>query len=186
MLINDIYAGLTKLDPEHLQEVILRCHALLAINPTTTVPAQNKNDANPFYEGLYTSIADEVKKRTGSGSPPYRVFCKMQQALQRIYITHCKTAQEANAGWFPEQSRSEQASMIRLYAQLIVANVEARELPLVWSILANTVGDLAAIVDQSFPGYAGVGLLSYVQALRTRPETAQNRPVVARPVLAKG
>lgn len=171
----DILDQLPHLPPEQLQQLKDRVTVLLSVGGkgprkgkvATTAPT----GADAFAVGLYDALAAELKRRTQVRSLPFPVFAGSSQ-----YATHfqpaAKAAYEANAQWFPKQSRVELQSMLGLYAKLALDYLARQDRPAVWYNIAAALNALPQVVDQAFPGYAAAGMLGKVQSMRTRGHAA--------------
>lgn len=119
---------------------------------------------------IYTALAGEVAKQLGTKSAmPLSAFRKTQ-----IYSQWCQAvaqALEQHHQWFPKAERPETISMLRLYADMVISNLNSPEHPhgFGWRSVCWGLENLAVIVDKNFPDYARNGLLPLVAALRTKP-----------------
>lgn len=178
IVLDQMISSLPHLSPDDLKAIHDRCAALLSLGSGNgarlAVQRRVTSVEDEFAEMLYSAISDILMERTQIRCMPFRVFMA-QQASSKRYREMIAVANAANDKWFPKQSKAERASMIRLYAECIIKHLVSRHLPLTWhSTIPNAVGNLPAIIDRAFPGYAASGMLGQVQALRTK--TRQNRP----------
>ena len=164
MNVNEVFMALPHLSGAELRDVHNRASALLSIGPKTAVPARGADD---FARDMYIALADLLQKRTQVRSMPHHVFSR-QAAYRDQFLPAAQLAEEANAQWFPKQTKAERLSIVMLYAKLVLDDIAARSQPAVWRVISNAVMNLPQIVDQSFPGYAEAGLLGIVHRLRTQ------------------
>jgi hypothetical protein len=178
MKLDAVFAELLNLTADELRQVSARCQSLPAVSGTSMNQNFKQTDAGPFLEGLYLALCDELKHRIKADVIPYRIFAKAKANLHRTYVLGAKAASVANESWFPDQTRAEQASMVKLYAKLILDHLEEIGTPLLWPVIVHYVEALPGIIDAAFPGYARAGLLGKVQTLRTKgAEQADSGPV---------
>jgi len=162
---HDVLDALPTLSPDVLRAVHDRCVALLVVGGArlrASIPAGNDD----FAADLYTALTAELRARTQVNGPPYHVFRRLAQ--HKHFAECAQAAAAANAQWFPQQTRAERLSMLRLYARLVLDYVQEQHRPAVWPVIGAACAALPAVVDRAFPGYAESGLLGKVQALRTR------------------
>lgn len=166
---DQIAKSLLLLKPEELASVRDQATVLLALGSKKGTPRLELrvNGEEDYARDLYAAFAEELSARTRVRSMPYNVFCRNSQ-----YTTHfqpgARAAFQANAQWFPRQSRAERLSMVRLYAKLTLEYLAAQGRPAVWFNIAAALAVLPEVVDTAFPGYAASGLLGKVQTLRCK------------------
>lgn len=160
---------LAALPVEELQEVHSHAAALLAVGPKVRV--RTTPSVDEFSASFYAALAELMDTRTRVHSLPFAVFSRTAQYRDHLGPAMCLAA-EANRQWFPEQTKTERLSMVRLYAKLCVQYLDEQDRPLVWYNIAAAVSSLPGVVDRAFPGYAASGLLGKVQLLRTRKRLA--------------
>jgi hypothetical protein len=167
MRLDDIAAALPGLPATELQKLRDQVTVLLAIGPKGGEVLSSNGKPDAFVPLLYDALAAELKRATQAKAAPFSLFAKSS-----TYENHFKpgalVAAEANARWFPRQTRVEQASMATLYARLCVQWLQQQSRPLAWFSINFALQALPEIVDQAFPGYAASGLLGKVQLARTR------------------
>ena len=169
MAQQNIMDVLPHLPAEQLRSIRDQVTVLLAIGGkgAKAGPDVRGNAADDFARDLYEALAAELQRRTRAKSMPFSLFAGSNQ-----YETHFKAAarnaMDANALWFPKQSRAERMSMVQLYAKLALDYLAGQSRPMVWYNIAAAMNALPQVVDGAFPGYASAGLLGKVQALRTR------------------
>lgn len=163
--IAKLLTALPHLSPAELRTVHERCTALLAIGPQD--PADGAPGKAGFTMDLYGAIGDALLEITKVKSMPFPMFART--AAGKWFRDAAAVAQQANDIWFPRQTRAERLSMAKLYANLVLDHLAARERPAVWQNISAAVSSLPVIVDYAFPGYAAIGMLGKVQSLRTRP-----------------
>jgi len=144
-----------------------RCSALLAIGPKANAVNMDKGTSD-FAADLYKSIDDLLFERTRVRNAPYLVFLKTSNNAAK-YKEAALAAANANATWFPKQTRAERLSMCGIYARVILDYIAAREWVAVWPTINHRIGELPVLVEDAFPGYAANGMLGKVQTMRTQP-----------------
>lgn len=160
---DQLLAALPNLSAEALVRVRDQATILLNIGSKRGVEEQ----PDEFTAALYDALADELKRRTQVKQPPFRIF-SASVTFHDKFGPAARVASEANAAWFPRQSKAELTSMALLYAQVVVDHLQQRGIPAVWTAIASTLHALPQVMDQAFPGYAQAGLLGKVQQLRTK------------------
>lgn len=166
----DLFASLPHLPAEQLIKLRDQVTVLLAIGGKPAAKPGREIRANSeeeFAKDLYDAVAAELLRRTRAKSMPFSVFAGSNQ-FETHFKAAARSAFEANAVWFPKQTRAERQSMVRLYANLVLDYLAGQSRPAVWYNVSAAMAVLPQVVDQAFPGYAAAGLLGKVQVLRTR------------------
>ena len=125
-----------------------------------------------IYDALSTQVAHQLGSRTAMPLSAFRkipVYSQWSQA-----VAH---ALEQHHGWFPKATRPETISMLRLYADMVIGQLNSTEHihGFGWRSVCWGLENLAVIVDKNFPDYARNGLLHLVAALRTSPRIEEQK-----------
>lgn len=166
----DLLASLPHLSAVELEQVRDRVAVLLTLGPSPARRIERRGqalDADDFARDFYEAVARELQRRTQVKSAPYLQATKSKAFVER-FVPAAHSAFQANAQWFPKQTRIERGSMLGLYANLVLDDLARRGQPALWHSIAFAVSNLPQVVDQAFPGYAAAGLLGKVQSLRCR------------------
>lgn len=167
---DELLALLPTLPVEDLQRVKDQATLLLALSPKSALPRVElrAGGEQEFARDLYDALAAELLARTQVPAPHWNIFSRHNQ-FHSHFKPGAAAAYAANLAWFPKQSRAERASMLQLYARLVLDGLAAQGRPSHWHWVSDALRNLHAVVDSAFPGYAASGLLTKVQQLRTRP-----------------
>lgn len=167
MNATNLLEALPLLSPEDLKQLRDRASALLTVGPRAQlVPRTGSSDG--FTRDMYTSLNDALFRRTQVRGMPFEMF-RRTPTFKNHFAPAALSAGQANDQWFPKQTQPERLSMTQLYAKLILEHLDVCGSPVVWPLISFKLGELPAVVDQAFPGYAASGLLGKVQHLRCRP-----------------
>jgi hypothetical protein len=159
--VEKLIAALPEMASEDLRTLHAKLGFLLKVGPKG-----EQETATSFSAVMYSALVDQMVERTKVKYPPFGVFQK--QAGYQKFAEACAVVEEANSMWFPKQTRAERVSMTALYAGLVLDRLAERGTTMVWNTINFWLGNLPALVDDAFPGYAMSGLLSKVQMLRTK------------------
>jgi len=124
---------------------------------------------------LYDALAEGVARQLGARSAmPLKAFRQTP-----VYSQWCQAvarALEQHHTWFPKAQRPMTVSMLRLYADMVIGNLNNPDHPhgFGWRSVCWGLENLAMIVDKNFPDYARYGLLDLVATLRTSPNREQS------------
>lgn len=134
--------------------------------PNTISPIDSGWQERIIYDALATQVAHQLGAKSAM---PLSAFRKTSSYSQWSAAVVC--ALEQHHGWFPKASRPETISMLRLYADMVIGNLNSPEHGhgFGWRSVCWGLENLAVIVDKNFPDYARNGLLPLVAALRTSP-----------------
>ncbi len=133
---------------------------------TQISPADNDWQERIIYDALAIQVAHQLGAKSAM---PLSAFRKTSSYSQWSAAVVC--ALEQHHGWFPKATRPETISMLWLYADMVIGNLNSPEHPhgFGWRSVCWGLENLAVIVDKNFPDYARNGLLPLVASLRTNP-----------------
>lgn len=169
--------GASSLSPTELDELAQHITVLQRLSGRTKSKASVPDaamvtpvDAEWQERIIYDALAGSVAKQLGVRSAmPLKAFRKTP-----IYSQWCQAlarALEQHSVWFPRVQRTVTVSMLCLYADMVIANLNSPEHPhgFGWRSVCWGLENLGVIVDKNFPDYARNGLLPLVAQLRTNP-----------------
>lgn len=157
---------LPDLSKDELRAVQARVQFLLQTATGKATGPAAQAEPNEFAQAMYGAFSDMLKRRFGTRVAPWFVFTQGPQYGN--FAAACDLAKEANSAWFPKQTKAEAASMLLMYAGLVIDRLEDRATTIVMPTITFWLGNLPALVDDAFPGYAAAGMLGRVQQLRTK------------------
>ncbi len=166
-------SGLNPVDLDELYRhiTILRRLSGKPESRVTALDAISPIDSSWQERIIYDALATQVAHQLGAKSAmPLSAFRKTSN-----YSLWCQAVAQALAQhqtWFPKASRPETISMLRLYADMVIGNLNSPEHGhgFGWRSVCWGLENLAVIVDKNFPDYARNGLLPLVASLRTNPK----------------
>ncbi len=169
--VTSLKRAASALDPAALDELYQHVITLHALNNGKsnggTISATNSAisiwEERVLYEAIAEGVARALKARSVM---PWGRF--QQTSLYVRYAKAAALAVETHRGWMPKASRLETLSMLRLYASLVLAYLQADAHAVGWKSVCWALENLPLVVDQHFPNYAQFGLLSMVANLRTK------------------
>jgi len=166
-------SGLTPADLDELYRhiTILRRLSGKSVNKATTpdavLPTESTWQERIIYDALSTQVAHQLGSRTPMPLSAFRkipIYSQWSQAVAHALDQH--------QTWFPKASRPETISMLRLYADMVIGQLNSPEHihGFGWRSVCWGLENLAVVVDKNFPDYARNGLLPLVASLRTNPQ----------------
>ena len=127
-----------------------------------------------LYDALSSGVAKQLGHHAAMPLGAFRrtpIHSQWHQAVIR--------ALEQHRQWFPSAERLQTISMLRLYADMIIGNLNSPEhaYGFGWRSVCWGLENLAVIVDKNFPDYISNGMLPLVAKLRTAPPPNQEEQI---------
>lgn len=171
--VDALLAAMPNLSEAELRAVQARAVFLLKTVPQDRRGGERRSDGSEppepdseFALLLYEAFSALRAERHGTRLPPYDIF-RTRGGGFPAFLAAANSAEDVNDVWFPNQTNTERASMVRLYAGIVLDTLQERGTTVVFATISYWLSNLASLVDDAFPGYARAGLLSLVQQRRT-------------------
>ena len=115
-------------------------------------PTESDWQERIIYDALATQVAQQLGSHTAMPLSAFRKtssYSQWSQAVAQALMQH--------QGWFPKATRPETISMLRLYADMVISNLNSPDHPhgFGWRSVCWGLENLGVIVDKNFPDYIG-------------------------------
>lgn len=180
-----LHRTVASLTPAELEALYRHVVALRALDGSRVASVVKGEGASPQAERtertLYEALAERFAAalHTPRVTPPWGAFQK-QRRRWALWHSAAEKALAAHAYWFqtPTLSVAEEISILRMYAELVIAAVleqssafSEKHTVVGWTHVCWTLERLPQLMEAAFPGYAEAGLLKAVVRVRTASRT---------------
>jgi hypothetical protein len=150
--VNDVLSILPNFNSSDLEKISHAASVLTGFSKPT------KHAEN--YELFYSEILDRLRELGFRGSQSWQKFEKTTQG--RNFKEECAFTEDFIEAQFGKLQRHERIHIYRIFARLIIDDVEKMGLPLKINIICSQLKNLQALLDRAFPGYMQANLLCFL------------------------